>query len=64
MIPGRRAGTGRKRRRLIFDNAVYAKRNVIERLIGWLRECRWLATRYETYARCYLFVIKLDTILR
>jgi transposase len=68
MIPERRAGTGRKRRRRgrppIFDNAVYAKRNVIERLIGWLKECRRLATRYEKYARCYLAMVKLAFIRR
>jgi transposase len=68
MIPERRAGTGRKRRRRgrppIFDNAVYAKRNVVERLIGWLKECRRLATRYEKYARCYLAMVKLAFIRR
>jgi len=68
MIPERRAGTGRKRRRRgrppIFDKAVYAKRNVIERLIGWLKEYRRLATRYEKYARCYLAMVKLAFIRR
>jgi len=68
MIPERRPGRGRKRRRQgrppIFDNVVYAKRNVIERLIGWLKECRRLATRYEKYARCYLAMVKLAFIRR
>jgi transposase len=68
VIPERRAGTGRKRRRRgrppIFDNAIYAKRNVIERLIGWLKECRRLATRYEKYAQCYLAMVKLAFIRR
>ena len=63
MIPERRLGQGRKRRRKgrppVFDKGMYAKRNVIERLIGWLKECRRLATRYEKYARCYLAMVKL-----
>jgi len=68
MIPERRTATGRKRRRRgrppVFDSAVYAKRNVIERLIGWLKECRRLATRYEKYAQCYLTMVKLACIRR
>jgi len=68
MIPESRVGTGRKRRRRgrppVCGNAVYAKRNVIERLIGWLKECRRLATRYKKYARCYLTMVKLAFIRR
>ncbi len=68
MIPERRAGKGRKRRRRgrppTFDRVLYAKRNAIERLIGWLKECRRLATRYEKYARCYLAMVKLAFIRR
>jgi transposase len=37
---------------------------VIERLIGWLKECRRLATRYEKYAQCYLAMVKLAFIRR
>lgn len=55
MIPERRPGKGRKRRRRgrppIFDEKLYVKRNVIERLIGWMKECRRLASRYDKYAR-------------
>ena len=68
MIPERRAGKGRTRRRRgrppAFDEVLYAKRNAIERLIGWLKECRRLATRYEKYARCYLAMVKLAFIRR
>jgi len=64
-IPERRVGRGRRRGQPpIFDAAVYAKRNVIERLIGWLKECRRLATRHEKYARCYLAMVKLAFIRR
>jgi transposase len=68
MIPERRPGQGRKRRRRgrppIFDEKLYAKRNVIERLIGWMKECRRLASRYDKYARCYLAIVKLAFIRR
>lgn len=68
VIPERKAGSGRRRRRRgrppIFDAITYAKRNVIERLIGWLKEYRRLATRYEKYARCYLAMVKLAFIRR
>ena len=63
MIPERQPGQGRKRRRKgrppVFDKGMYTKRNVIERLIGWLKEHGRLATRYEKYARCYLAMVKL-----
>ena len=34
-------------RRLTLDRATYRRRNVVERCIGWLKECRRVATRYE-----------------
>jgi transposase len=33
-----------------FDKVTYRRRNIIERLIGWLKECRRLGTRYEKLA--------------
>lgn len=33
-----------------FDKASYRKRNLIERVIGWYKECRALGTRYEKLA--------------
>jgi transposase len=68
VIPERRLRSGTTRRRRgrppVFDKRVYAKRNVIERLIGWLKECRRLATRHEKYAQCYLAMVKLAFIRR
>lgn len=68
MIPERRPGKGRKRRRRgrppLFDEKLYAKRNMIERLIGWIKECRRLATCYEKYACCHLAMVKLAFIWR
>lgn len=66
MIPERRTAKGRRRRGRppVFDKKLYAKRNVIERLIGWLKECRRLATRFEKKARSYLAMVKLACIRR
>jgi transposase len=68
MIPERRPGKGRKRRRRgrppIFEEKLYAKRTVIERPVGWMKECRRLASRYDKYTRCYLAMVKLAFIRR
>jgi transposase len=37
-----------------FDKRSYRKRNVIERMIGWFKECRRLGTRYEKLAVNYV----------
>lgn len=39
-----------------FDRALYRRRNAIERCVGWLKEHRRLATRYEKLAVSYLAV--------
>ena len=33
-----------------FDKATYRQRNIIERAVGWYKECRRLGTRYEKLA--------------
>jgi transposase len=33
-----------------FDKATYRRRNVVERCIGWLKDRRRLATRFEKLA--------------
>ena len=47
-----------------FDKDTYRRRNVIERCVGWLKECRAVATRYEKLALNYLTAIKLAMIQR
>ena len=37
-----------------FDKASYRQRNLIERVIGWFKECRALGTRYEKLAVDYV----------
>ena len=41
-----------------FDREAYRQRNIIEWLIGWLKELRRLATRYEKLAIHYLGMLK------
>jgi transposase len=37
-----------------FDKATYRQRNIIERMVGWFKECRRLGTRYEKLAVNYM----------
>ncbi len=44
----------RKKRRgrpVPFDPEAYRRRNILERLIGWLKECRRIFSRFEKKAR-------------
>ena len=45
-----------------FDKVLYRQRNVIERLIGRLKENRRIATRYEKHAESYRTMIVLGFI--
>jgi transposase len=45
-----------------FDRERYRQRNVVERLIGRLKECRRVATRYEKLAVNFLAMLKLALI--
>ncbi len=47
-----------------FDTASYRRRSIIEQMIGWLKECRRMATRYEKLALNYLAMVKLSMIGR
>jgi transposase len=47
-----------------FDKRKYRKRNVIERCIGWLKENRRIATRYEKLSIHYLSMLKVGIIMR
>lgn len=44
------------------DKRCYRRRNVIERAVGWLKECRHVATRFEKLAVNFLAVLKLAII--
>ena len=47
-----------------FDSEAYKGRNIVERLVGWLRESRRVATRFEKLAVNYLAIVKLAMIER
>jgi len=42
-----------------FDKAKYRQRNIVERVFGWLKENRRIATRYEKQAQNYLAFLKI-----
>ena len=51
-------------RNRFFNKRAYKRRNVVERCIGWLKELRRIATRYEKLAVHYLGMVKLGMILQ
>jgi transposase len=66
VIPERRDQRDRRARRPgrppHFNRAAYRQRNVIERAVGWLKERRRLATRYEKLAIQYLAMLYVGLI--
>jgi transposase len=47
-----------------FDPKAYRRRCVIEQCVGWLKECRRIATRFEKLALNFLTMLKLAMIER
>ena len=47
-----------------FDTDSYRNRNIVERAIGWLKECRRVLTRFEKYAVHYAAMVTLATVQR
>lgn len=45
-----------------FHRAKYRRRNIVERVFGWLKEKRRIATRYEKQALNYLAFLKIAAI--
>ncbi len=68
MIPEKRIPAGKRRRRRgrppTFCSATYQRRNVVERLVGWLKEHRRIATRIEKLASGFLAMVKLSFVRR
>jgi transposase len=50
--------------RVKFDKLAYRRRAIIENCVGWLKECRRIATRFEKLAVNYLGMLKLGMIER
>lgn len=64
VIPKRRSPTGEERANPEFDKDAYRERNHVERCIGWLKENRRIATRYEKLAITYRAMIQLGMARR
>jgi transposase len=68
VIPEKRVPAGKRRRRRgrppTFCKATYRWRNVIERLVGWLKEHRRIATRFEKLTSSFLAMVKLSFVRR
>ena len=63
MIPSK-VNEDRDARAVKFDKAAYHDRNIIERLIGWLKECRRVFSRFEKTAKNFAGMIKMAFIQR
>jgi transposase len=55
---------GRLGRAVSYNRERYRGRNVIERCVGWLKECRSLATRFEKLALHFLGMAQFAIIQR
>ena len=49
---------------ITFDKDTYRRRSIVEQVIGWLKECRRIATRFEKLAISFLVMVKLAMIKR
>jgi transposase len=47
-----------------FDRVAYRGRNIVERCVGWLKEARRVATRFEQLAETFLGMLRLAIIRR
>jgi len=54
----------RSARPVEFDRAAYKQRNIVERLIGWLKENRRVFSRFEKTAKNFAGFIKMAFIHR
>lgn len=54
----------RNARPVEFDKDKYRQRNIVERLIGWLKECRCVFARFEKTAINFAGMIKMAFIQR
>lgn len=54
----------REARAVEFDRTAYRKRSIVECLIGWLKECRRVFSRFEKTAKNFVGMIKMAFIQR
>ena len=63
MIPSK-SNEDPQARKISFDAEAYRARNIVERLVGWLKECRRILTRFEKTALNFGGMIKMAFIQR
>lgn len=63
VIPSK-SNEDRTERKVEFDREQYRNRNIVERLIGWLKESRRILTRFEKKAANFIGMIKMAFIQR
>lgn len=63
VIPSK-SNEDRDARSVPFDKARYRQRNIVERVIGWLKECRCVFARFEKTAANFAGMIKMAFIQR
>ena len=63
VIPSK-ANEDRDARPVAFNREAYSDRNIVERLIGWLKECRRICSRFEKTAKNFGGMIKMAFIQR
>lgn len=63
VIPSKR-NEDRAARPVAFDKRAYRDRNIVERLIGWLKECRRVFSRYEKTAKNFAGMVRMAFIQR
>lgn len=54
----------RSARAVEFDKDLYRRRSIVECLIGWLKECRRVFSRFETTAKNFGGMVKMAFIQR
>ena len=54
----------RIKRKVEFDKVFCRARNIVERVIGWLKECRAVFSRFEKTAINYAGMVKIASIQR
>jgi transposase len=64
VIPSAESERARHDGRVKFDKLAYRRRSIIENCVGWLKECRRIATRFEKLAVNYLGMLNLAMIQR
>ena len=64
VIPSKRNEKTPRAAGAAFDKQLYKGRNIVERLLGWLKRCRRVCTRYEKTLTNFLGMLKLAMIRR